>query len=483
MSRHLLQMVVAVMGLVISCETSEASKRAALPPPRFPFKIDPMTPLADLLPPMPEALPSPPGVLNEDLALVPELMFAKPFAKDLEFFKSQEAMAHQMAKINHLNQKTEDGFMRAYLEKRPDLRGLPFLMGKDCRTDKNQAAAFHDVVQVVREYLDIARSGDEDTARGKQTSDDVISKRFWKSMAELEKRFASKEFVDDELGILLRRNRDDVRRALVAALMQMCTAMPEPYRLGLANHLAIMKHADAPTALAKLAIYSPEETVRKAAIEGLKAQSSKQYASVLFAGLRYPLPVVAKNSAQALVATQNKDAAHELVKVLEEPDPRAPATKKADGKEVTFVREMVRVNHHHNCLLCHAPANTPDTPKETLSAPVPQPSQPLPSVFQGYGSRQSPDIFVRTDMNYLRQDFSMMMKVEDAKPWPEMQRFDFFVRTREVSAEQAADIARILAKQTPPHHAAAQYALRELTGRAPEKATPEAWRAVLKSPK
>ena len=77
-------------------------------------------------------------------------------------------------------------------------------------------------------------------------------------------------------------------------------------------------------------------------------------------------------------------------------------------------------------------------------------------MFQGYGSRQSPDIFVRTDMNYLRQDFSVMMKVENAKPWPEMQRFDFFVRTREVSLAEAEDITKALAKQTPSSHAAAR---------------------------
>ena len=68
------------------------------------------------------------------------------------------------------------------------------------------------------------------------------------------------------------------------------------------------------------------------------------------------------------------------------------------------------------------------------------------------------------------------MKVEDAKPWPELQRFDFFVRTREVSAKEAVDITKALATQTPPNHAAAQYALRELTGRTPTNATPQGWR-------
>ena len=30
--------------------------------------------------------------------------------------------------------------------------------------------------------------------------------------------------------------------------------------------------------------------------------------------------------------------------------------KEMEGKKVPVVREMVRINHHRNCLLCHAPA-------------------------------------------------------------------------------------------------------------------------------
>jgi HEAT repeat protein len=170
--------------------------------------------------------------------------------------------------------------------------------------------------------------------------------------------------------------------------MQMITPMAEPYQLGLAKYLTSIKHADATRALAKLALYAPEERVRTAAIEGLKSRPSKESLDVLLAGFRYPLSAVSKRAAETLVKTQNKEALSQLVDVLEQPDPRAPATKQVDGKQVSFVREMVRVNHHHNCLLCHAPANTSDVPKGVLSAPVPQPSQPLPSVLQGYGSRE-----------------------------------------------------------------------------------------------
>ena len=42
------------------------------------------------------------------------------------------------------------------------------------------------------------------------------------------------------------------------------------------------------------------------------------------------------------------------------------------------------------------------------------------------------------DVTYLRQDFSAMLPVAEAHPWPEMQRFDFPVRERNVTEDEAA---------------------------------------------
>ena len=172
----------------------------------------------------------------------------------------------------------------------------------------------------------------------------------------------------------------------------------------------------------------------------------------------------------------------DVVDVLDQPDPRAPLTQKIDGKNATVVRELVRVNHHHNCLLCHAPANAGIVPRDVLTAQVPLPDLPLgASPFSGYGGGASPDIFVRVDVTYLRQDFSMLMRVENAAPWPEMQRFDFLVRTRVLTEKEAAECAKQLAKQgTPPSQLAALHALRELTGQNPTDQTPQAWRRLLK---
>ena len=88
-------------------------------------------------------------------------------------------------------------------------------------------------------------------------------------------------------------------------------------------------------------------------------------------------------------------------------------------------------------------------------------------------------------MTYLREDFSLLQPVEDANPWPEMQRFDFMVRTRAVTVDEAAQYRAKLDKRDPgepsPYQAAALSALRDLTGKdaAP---TAEAWRRVLDLP-
>ena len=66
-------------------------------------------------------------------------------------------------------------------------------------------------------------------------------------------------------------------------------------------------------------------------------------------------------------------------------------------------------------------------------------------------------------MTYLRQDFSLMMPVSDAPPWPEMHRFDFLVRTRQRSAMEARAYEPCCEDEEPgrlsPYHRAALYAL------------------------
>jgi hypothetical protein len=116
----------------------------------------------------------------------------------------------------------------------------------------------------------------------------------------------------------------------------------------------------------------------------------------------------------------------------------------------------------------------------TLTAGVPIPGQPLPSPSQGYQS-SPPELLVRLDVTYLRQDFSLFQAVADAHPWPEQQRFDYLVRTRVLTDEEAdaqRDKLRERGGQLSPYRRATLLALRELTGRDIEP-TAEAWQRLL----
>jgi hypothetical protein len=90
---------------------------------------------------------------------------------------------------------------------------------------------------------------------------------------------------------------------------------------------------------------------------------------------------------------------------------------------------------------------------------VPTPGQPLPSQ---YYESQSGD-FVRADITFLRQDFSINLPEKDAAPWPNEQRYDFVTRLRTVSPDE---VARLPASSADfPQRDAVLYALRGLTGK------------------
>jgi hypothetical protein len=225
-------------------------------------------------------------------------------------------------------------------------------------------------------------------------------------------------------------------------------------------------------------------------------------------GLRYPWPSVAQAAAHAIIQLKQKDLVPELIKMLDEPDPRAPVVRESQGKKETVLREVVKINHHRNCLLCHPPGNTPDVMKvaawsegaperviekdvkvvwariseraeDVLVGAVPTPGQPFPA-SGGYREFSSPDLLVRADITYLRQDFSLLQNVADAHPWPEMQRFDFLVRSRVVSEQQAKVYEAEFAKlgENMPYRQTALIALRRLTGQY-GGTTSESWRTAL----
>src|SRR5262249_35086261 len=138
-----------------------------------------------------------------------------------------------------------------------------------------------------------------------------------------------------------------------------------------------------------------------------------------------------------------------------------------DDKGRPVARELVRINHLRNCLMCHAPAASRLDENGRLSvsdsasvlAPGPTPGEPLPPPVAYYATPNNrPLVLVRADITYLRQDFSSLQPVEYADQWPDEQRFDYFVRQRLLAVSEAQTPRDLLAEQ----RKAAVWAIAEL---------------------
>jgi hypothetical protein len=407
----------------------------------------------DLLPKMPKSLPKVSD--SSEFAGIREVSLEEALPRT---WKKEEALSQlefRFALANTLNVKQSDGFLRALLSRRPDLVGLPFRMGTECRMTEEAAEAFGKAVAEVR--------GDEKAPLSGGTT------------------------------------------ATVAAAMQILG--PRRVHRDVVESIAQVSEREATAALVRLALFSPDDLAREKAAMRLRVRREQDYTDALLEGLRYPLPSVARHAAEALIALERKDLLGKLVEVLETPDPRL-ATKAGSGLQM---RELVRINHHRNCLLCHPPfqanvllVNVSTASEErvkdqlerlekmarkaeqALHVAMPSPSQPFASGADGYG--RGPDdehIRIRADATYLRQDFSAMLPVENADPWPHYQRYDFLVRNRTVDDVEAKEVADKLRPtregEISPYHRAALFALREMTGL--EATSAADWRRLLKLPK
>jgi hypothetical protein len=499
-------------------------RRSTSPAPSS-FTIDPKTPLKDLLPASPKIRRSAGPLMTDDLRRVPEVQFEAP--SGITNTVAIQHIREQMAKINHLNGKKPDGFLEALRKERPDLTGLPFAMGDACRTTGERSRQFAAAVNTVRRAMQMsggadARIREKEMMIAQKTREQAVAAALQrrKAMEEQDKSNALKKagktasvgtpevpfppvsqpelpaaeaFWDQYQNLCSQEDKgqskprqhqgETITLTRIAALTQILLPMPHMHP-GLVKYLSITPHAEATRTLARLAIFSGEEETRKAAIEALKIRRERDYTAILMSGLRYPWPTVAKRAAEAIIKLERKDLLPQLIDVLEEPDPRAPVMKEVKDTRVPVVRELVRVNHHRSCLLCHAPGNSGKVSGDALTASVPVPGQPLTPPSGGYNNSQ-PEILVRVDVTYLRQDFSAMQAVADANPWPERQRFDFLVRTRQLTEDEATAYCEKLKPREPgefsPYQRAALAALRDLTGRDTEPA-PGAWRRLLKLP-
>jgi hypothetical protein len=324
--------------------------------------------------------------------------------------------------------------LQSLLANRVDLHGLPIRFEADCQASKKVAKNLSQYSRLLRTEM-----------RRLEKLDQREPSAAYRQVEEIE------HAVDR-----LHSEKPDG----VATLFQVLQAEDEPLRMLMLRLLAGIPGPEATAALARRALFDLSAAMRETAVAILKDRRPEDYRPVFLEGLRYPWAPVADHAAEALVALRDREALPQLVDILALPDPAAPRREK-DGQWI--VPEIVRVNHLRNCLLCHAPSLDRQDPVRGL---VPMPGQPLREVY--YESHDGD--FVRADITYLRQDFSLKQPAEDAKPWPTLQRFDYMVRQRPLTAAEVKQLGlhdgrgQQGAPADYPQRQAVLYALKALAG-------------------
>jgi hypothetical protein len=309
----------------------------------------------------------------------------------------------------------------------PDLAGLPMRMGHDCQLGKEPAENLQALSRKLRAILAAAIPNASVDPR---PDPDLVRAQLMREHPE-PKRARVRNVSPQEW-----RSAE-----AVPALSQILQAENKPLRLLLVELLSEIKWPCATEALAQRALFDLSSEVREAAIQALADRPRSDSRAVLMSGFQYPWEPVADHAAEALAALQDREAVPELVKMLR--NPAAPAGN----------RELVRINHLSNCTLCHSRSSSVN---DLVRGPVPSPTAPLPPITTPYyGGTEGP--FVRADVTYLKQDFSVHQPVARPGPWPTMQRYDYVVRKKPVAAGETADRG---ANAKP--HPAILFALKEL---------------------
>jgi hypothetical protein len=335
---------------------------------------------------------------------------------------------------------------------RSDLAGLPLQMGLDCRLGKESTENLQVLSRKLRSHLIEVVPKD-----GVDMRHDAQALR--------------RKLLDGKDGA----RQEWVQAEALPTLVQMLQVEEKPVRLLLVDIVSKIKGRSAAAVLARLALFDLSEEVRDAAVDALRQRPSPDYRDLVLAGFRYPWAPVADHAAETLVSLGDREAIPQLVNLLSQPDPNAPVPP-SRREDRSFVREMVRVNHLRNCLLCHAPSFMPVEPVRGL---VPTPGLPLPPPTTPYYDGNPTGTFVRADITYLRPDFSVSQPVAEPGAWPTNQRYDYLIRNRPFTS---ADSSRYVAGPAYPQREAVLFALKELTGKDLGPST-EDWQAIDKKRK
>jgi hypothetical protein len=383
-------------------------------------------------------------------------------------------------------QEIVDDLALKLIAKRPDLAGLPVLPNKACRLEPKAARDLEKAATLVREALAGTDSRDRRLRRMSQLPYETLlaANRLYQILGPPPKKSLSTPSpsprpegptLSQTPRVRLKVQSHPTRAALVQLLMD----EKKPLRLLLVESLARAKGKRAGAALARRALFDLDPAVREAAVKGLAGRPPEDYRDTLLAGLTYPWVPVADHAAEALVALRRYEVVPRLKQLLRDKNAFGPFVRKVNGVGVWFTRELVRVNHLKSCLLCHAPSFSGE---DGIRAAIPSPDRPIPSTrkptyyYGGFGT-------IRADVTYLRQDFAVRQEVSNPKKWPKVQRFDFLVRTRPLTAVELAAFKKRGTGPLPAYEqrSAVAFALRELqaqdlarVARALEKVLPKA---------
>jgi len=334
-------------------------------------------------------------------------------------------------------------------ETRPDFAGLPMRMGVDCQLGKEPAENLHALSQKLRANMTatIQQGGGDPRPNAEALRKLLLQDSSNVAAAPIGFLFAA---------IQQRQNGSDwLQPEAVPTLVQMLMAENKPIRLLLVEMLARNPSRESGVALAQRALFDLSPDVREAAVQTLKTRPRDQIQSTLVDGFRHPWSPVNDHAAEALVALNAKETIGDLVKLLDQPAPAAALMEKSDKK--MQVREMVRINHLSSCTFCH-PRSLEAT--DLVRGQVPDPNQ---RVSPGAYQQERPLSFVRADVTYLRQDFSVTQPVTNPGPWPAFQRFDYVVRVRPLTLDEEIFERRNDAAVSRQRQALL-FALRELVG-------------------
>jgi hypothetical protein len=373
----------------------------------------------------------PSGVGPRYLSEVPELDLDDRVTID------KAEIAKKIQDILKQTRKDPDAFIKQ-IRDRADLAGLPFLLGEACRLPQQATSDLQRSSLSIRRNLDDANEAIPKSSyyHGVYGKDSGV--RFWDRMKT-------------------------IRAHNLPALEQILLAESISHRKLFIKNLEGIKGKTATRILAQRAIFDLDNDIREIALEALKDRPPEEITPFLLHGLRYPWPQVVQNCMVVLLRLNRTDLVPKLVDMLDEPDPEGPFLGGPKNNQL-MVRELVRVNHHRNCLLCHAPVGKDSRRLQVPLGPIPAPGERMPTSSVIYYSPRSGENVVRADITYLRQDFSVMLPVANAAPWPAEQRYDFFVRVRVLRGEEAMNFRnRISAKETAYKTAIVQ-ALKALTG-------------------